>query len=201
MNMNTETFKKVGGYLMIVGGTLFTAGFGMHFISRRVEKSELKKATEEACARIDIEKAERNAELEKERKIAQIEKDRAFTARLNEMDKDAFAKYRADATARANDEVLAKAENIRREAESKVAKMKMELSDTITKLRNECYEKVTAAEKKRDEAVEKYEAIDKLFTNKNDILKAKEQLEEIAEKQEKQKATKEELLNSINDLL
>ena len=121
---NTETFKKIGGYLMIAGGTIFTAGFGMFFISRKIEKSELKKATDEQIAEIKAQKALEQAELEKERKLAQIEKDRAFTARLNAMDQTEFARYRADATARANDEVMAKAENIRREAESKVAKMR-----------------------------------------------------------------------------
>ena len=200
MSANTETFKKIGGYLMIVGGTIFTAGFGMHFISRRIEKSDLKKATEEACSKISIEKVEQNAVLEQERKLAQIEKDREFTARLKTMDPVAFAQYRAEQTARANEEVLAKAEDIRREAESKVAKMKMEMTDTITKLREECSEKISKAEAKRDEAVEKYEAIDKLFTNKGKILEAKEKLEKIANAQQLQNQTKDELIKSINNL-
>ena len=200
MSANTETFKKIGGYLMIVGGTIFTAGFGMHFISRRIEKSDLKKETEEACSKISIEKAEQNAVLEQERKLAQIEKDREFTAKLKSMDPVAFARYRAEQTARANDDIMAKAEDIRREAESKVAKMKMEMTDTITKIREECSEKISKAEAKRDEAVEKYEAIDKLFTNKGKILEAKEKLEKIANAQQLQNQTKDDLIKSINNL-
>lgn len=199
--MNTEMFKKVGGYLMIAGGTIFTAGFGMHFVARRVEKAALKKDTDAQLAAIEIKKSLDHAELEKERKLAQIEKDREYTKRLQSMNQTEFAKFRAEATARANEEALAKADDIRREAEAKVAKMKMELTDTITKLREECADKIAKAEKKRDEAVEKYEAIDRLFTNKNDILRAKEQLEKVARAQETQKEKKEELINSINNLL
>lgn len=198
--MNTETFKTVGRYMMIAGGTLFLGGFGMDFFARRADKAKLKAETDAEISRIKIERAKTDAELNEQSRRQRLEEQALLTERMRLMDKDTFARYQAEATAKASADALAKANDIRRDAESKVAAMKIEMQETITKLRDECAEKISKAEAKRDEAVEKYEAIDRLFTNKNDILKAKEKLEKIAAASEKQKETKNEIIESINSL-
>ena len=117
------------------------------------------------------------------------------------MDDVEFAKFHAKNIAEANDEVLRKAERIRKESEATIVKKKLECTDEINKVRAECLRKVEEAEKKRAEAVEKYEAINTLFTNKDKILKAKAALESAIEKSEKAKSDKEDLLDAIKDIL
>lgn len=101
----------------------------------------------------------------------------------------------------ADEKVRKEAERIKKEAEATVTKTRLECNESINKIREECLSKIEAADKKRDEAIEKYEAIDTLFTNKNEILKAKEALEAIAQKDKETKDDKEALLEDIKALL
>ena len=117
------------------------------------------------------------------------------------MDSKTFAKFHAENVAKANDAVIANANEIKKQAEADIVKVRLECNDAMNKLREECLRKVEEADKKRDDAIAKYEAIDALFTNKKEILKAKEALEAAVKDDKKAKENKEELLKSIEDIL
>lgn len=129
------------------------------------------------------------------------EKDRLYSDKLNSMNDSEFAKFHADNVAKANEEVMRKADRIKKDADAEVTKIKLECSDEMDRIRSECLKKIEEANRKRDEAMKKYEAIDVLFTNKDKILKAKAALEEAAEKSNKAKKDKDELLDAIRDIL
>ena len=108
---------------------------------------------------------------------------------------------RAELEALAPAHLADNANEIKKQAEADVVKIRLECNDAMNKLREECLRKVEEADKKRDDAIAKYEAIDALFTNKKEILKAKEALEAAVKNNKKAKEDKEELLKSIEDIL
>lgn len=198
--MNTTVLKEASKYLMIGGATIFTCGFGMNFACNMVEKKELRLAHYERTNRLQEEATAKKALLEQDALVAATERDKEYTKKLMNMNQTDFAKFHAAETAKANDDVLLKAESIRKKAEAEVVHVKMECTDTIEAIKAECLAKIAEANKKRDEALEKYNQIDSLFTNKNDILRAKEALEAAARKDEKLKSDKEDLMNAIKEL-
>ncbi len=190
MGITREDIHEISKWLMIIGGSIFTAGAGMNFICNRVERKELKKLQE-------LE----DRQIRHENEQLKIEEKQIYNQKLQEMDKDIFAKYHAEQIAKADKKVIEDANRIKRESEAEVLKTKIDCSDEIDRIRRECLEKVEAANAKRDEAVRKYEAIDTLFTNKNEIIKAKESLDKALRKDEKAKEDKEELLKDIKRLI
>ena len=82
-----------------------------------------------------------------------------------------------------------------------MVKARLECNEAMNKLRDDCLKKIEEADRKRDEAVRKYEAINTLFTNKDKILKAKAALDLAIEKDQQAKDDKAELLKSIKDML
>ncbi len=198
--MNTAVLKEASKYLMIGGATLFTCGFGLNFACNMVEKKELKLAHYDRANKISEEAAAKRAVLEQEALAAATEKDKEYTKKLMNMNQTEFAKFHAAETASANADVLANAEAIRKKADADIVSIKMQCQDAIDKIKAECLAKIEDANSKRDEAIEKYEQIDSLFTNKKEILKAKEALEEAARKDAKIKSDKEDLMKAIKEL-
>ena len=117
------------------------------------------------------------------------------------MDDEAFAKYHAEQIAKANDTVIKDAERTKKDAEAEIVKVRLETKEKINRIREECLKKVEAADKKRDDALEKYDAINTLFTNKDEILRAKEALDAAVEKDKRNKEDRDELLESIKAML
>ena len=199
--MNTGKIKEIGKWLMIVGGSVFSCGAGAYMIGNHIEKKEAK--AEHTSKIYEIEEAAREEELRlrNDSIAASTEKDRLYSEKLKDMDSKAFAKFHADNVARANEDVMAKANQISKQAEADVVKARLECNESINNIREECLKKIEEANKMRDEAIKKYEAIDTLFTNKNKILEAKEALESVIEQDKQAKDDKAELLASIKDIL
>lgn len=199
--MNTKKIKEIGKWLMVTGGTIFTSGAGCYFVGYYIEHKEEKYVHRVKMDRIEEEDRIKTLKLKEEKMKAEAEKDRLYCLKINQMNEDEFAKFHAENVAKANDKVLKEAEQVKKEVEAEMVRVRLQCNEEIDKIREECLKKVEAADKKRDEAVEKYEAIDTLFTNKNEILKAKEALEQVVQKDKKTKDDKEELLENIKELL
>lgn len=191
--MNTKRIKEIGKWMMVIGGTIFTAGAGTYFSAHFVEKREEKQIHKTKLNRIEEEERIKNIELRKIESEAKAEKDKAYAKQLEVMDKESFAKFHAERVAVANQSVLDKASRIQKESEAAVVQAKLDCKDEIAKIREECLKKIEEANEARDEAVEKYEAINTLFINKNEVLEAKEALD----LQEKQNKAVTDLINEL----
>jgi hypothetical protein len=199
--MNTGKIKEIGKWLMVTGGTLFTAGGGCYFVANHIEHKEETRVNKMKMDRIGEEHRIRALNLQEEKIKAETEKDMAYAEQLKNMDQATFAKYHAERISVANENVRKEAERAKREAEAEIVKIRLECNEKMNQLREECLRKVEDADRKRDAAVQKYEAIDILFTNKDKILRAKEALEAAVQKDKKTKDNKEELLENIKELL
>lgn len=199
--MNTKNIKEVGKWMMVIGASIFTFGAGANMACVYIESKEAKSVHKNKLYLIEEEELVKENKLKNEALAAATEKDRLYSEKLKTMDNKTFAKFHAENVAKANDEVIANANEIKKRAEADVVKIRLECNDAMNKLREECLRKVEEADKKRDDAIAKYEAIDALFTNKKEILKAKEALEAAIKNNKKAKEDKEELLKSIEDIL
>lgn len=199
--MNTKNIKEVGKWMMVIGASIFTFGAGANMACVYIESKEAKAVHKNKLYLIEEEELVKENKLKNEALAAATEKDRLYSEKLKTMDNKTFAKFHAENVAKANDEVIANANEIKKRAEADVVKIRLECNDAMNKLREECLRKVEEADKKRDDAIAKYEAIDALFTNKKEILKAKEALEAAVKNNKKAKEDKEELLKSIEDIL
>lgn len=199
--MDTKKIREIGKWMMLTGGAIFTSGAGICFVANRIDSKEAKKEHEKNMLRIEEESLTKERELKEKALQEAAEKDRLYSDKLNSMNDSEFAKFHADNVAKANEEVMRKADRIKKDADAEVTKIKLECSDEMDRIRSECLKKIEEANRKRDEAMKKYEAIDVLFTNKDKILKAKAALEEAAEKSNKAKKDKDELLDAIRDIL
>lgn len=199
--INLGTIKTVGKWMMIVGGSMFTCGAGLTFTCNIIERSELKKAFLEEKIEMDKKALIERIELDKDAVKAKTAADELYAAKLSAMDEVEFAKFHAERIAKANADVLARAEHMTKEADAKIVDIQIRCNDKIDSIQADCLSKIEKANKLRDEAVEKYEAIDKLFTNKKEILNAKAKLDSVLEASKKQKDDKEELLKQLTDIL
>lgn len=199
--MNTKNIKEVGKWMMVIGASLFTFGAGANMACVYIENKEAKAMHKNKLYQIEEEELVKEHKLKDEALAAATEKDRLYSEKLKTMDGKTFAKFHAENVAKANDAVIANANEIKKQAEADIVKVRLECNDAMNKLREECLRKVEEADKKRDDAIAKYEAIDALFTNKKEILKAKEALEAAVKDDKKAKENKEELLKSIEDIL
>lgn len=186
---------------MVTGGTIFTSGAGCYFVGHYIEHNEEKCVHRVEMDRIEEEDRIKTLKLKEEKMKAEAEKDRLYCLKINQMNEDEFAKFHAENVAKANDKVIKEAERVKKATETEMVNVRLQCNEEVNKIREECLKKVEAADKKRDEAVEKYEAINTLFTNKNEILKAKEALEQVVQNDKKTKDDKEELLENIKELL
>ena len=159
-----------------------------------MQKKEAKLTRDAEMYEINKEHVKEENELKKSSLEAAAERDRIYAERLKNMDSTEFAKFHAERIAKANQDVLEQANEIKNKAESDIAMANMECTNTVTEIRKDCLEKIKEANAERDEAVKKYNAINTLFTNKDAILKA-------VEKDERAKSDKEDLLESIKSLL
>lgn len=199
--MNTKNIKEVGKWMMVIGASIFTFGAGANMACVYIENKEAKTVHKNKLYLIEEEELVKENKLKNEALAAATEKDRLYSEKLKTMDNKTFAKFHAENVAKANDAVIESANEIKKKAEADVVKIRLECNDAMNKLREECLRKVEEADKKRDDAIAKYEAIDALFTNKKEILKAKETLEAAVKNNKKAKEDKEELLKSIEDIL
>lgn len=199
--MNTAKIKEIGKWMMVVGSAVFTGGAGCYWAAGHIERKEEKKIHQTKLNRIAEEERIKDIKMREELAKADAEAKTAYSQRLKEMDQETFAKFHADRVAKANEDVCRDAERVKNEAEAEVVRIRLECKEEINHIREECLKKIEAADKKRDDAVAKYEAIDTLFTNKDKVLKAKEALDVAVEKDKKAKNDKDELLEGIKDLL
>lgn len=199
--MNTEKVKEIGKWMMVVGGTIFTSGAGCYWVAGHIECKEEKKVHQTKLDRIAEEERIKDIKMREELAKADAEAKEAYSKRLNEMDQETFAKFHADRVAKANEDVRKEADRVRKNAEAEVVQVRLECKEEINCIREECLKKIEAADKKRDDAIAKYEAIDTLFTNKDKVLRAKDALDAAVQKDKKAKDDKEELLEGIKDLL
>lgn len=201
MKINTETIKEIGKAFMVIGASLFSCGVGTYWVGCHIEKKETKLTHDAEMYKINKEHVKEENELKKSALEAAVEKDRIYAERLKNMDSTEFAKFHAERITKANQDVLAQANEIKNKAESDIAMANMECTNTVTEIRKDCLEKIKEANAERDEALKKYNAINTLFTNKDAILKAEEYLKKAVEKNERAKNDKEDLLEGIKSLL
>lgn len=199
--MNTKKIKEIGKWMMIIGSSIFTAGAGCYWAAGHIERKEDKLIHEQKMHRIEEEEHVKVLKLKEEKLKAETEKDHAYCLKINQMDDESFAKYHAEQVAKANDTVIKDAERTKKDAEAEIVKVRLETKEKINRIREECLKKVEAADKKRDDALEKYDAINTLFTNKDEILRAKEALDAAVEKDKRNKEDRDELLESIKAML
>ena len=199
--MNTKNIKEIGKWMMVVGASMFTFGAGANMACCYIENKEAKAAHKNKLYLLEEEELAKEHKLKDEALAAATEKDRLYSEKIKTMDNKTFAKFHAENVAKANDYVIEQANEIRRKADADIVKARLECNEAMNKLREECLRKIEDADKKRDDAIAKYEAIDALFINKKEILKAKEALEAAVKKDQKAKENKEELLRSIEDIL
>jgi hypothetical protein len=199
--MNTKKIKEIGKWMMVAGGTIFTSGAGFYFVGNYIERKDEKHIHQVKMDRINEEERIKSLKLREEKIKAETEKDRAYAEQLKNMDQKTFAKLHADRVSVANENVIKDAERVKKETEAEMVRVRLECNEQINKIREECLRKVEAADKKRDDAVKKYEVIDTLFTNKDKILRAKEALDAAVQKDKKAKDDKEELLENIKEML
>ena len=199
--LKTEEIKEVGKWLMIIGVSIFSCGAGAYMVSNHIEKKDARLVHTTQLYQIEEDERAKELKLRDEAIAAATEKDRLYSEKIKSMDGKAFAKFHAENVSKANTDVLAKADQIAKQAEADVVKARLECNEAMNKLRDDCLKKIEEADRKRDEAVRKYEAINTLFTNKDKILKAKAALDLAIEKDQKAKDDKAELLKSIKDML
>lgn len=199
--MDTEKIKEIGKWMMVVGGTIFTSGVGCYWVACHIERKEEKKIHQTKLDRIAEEERIKDIKMREELAKADVEAKEVYSKRLNEMDQETFAKFHAGRVAKANEDVRKEADRVRKNAEAEVTQVRLECKEEINRIREECLKKIEAADKKRDDAIAKYEAIDTLFTNKDKVLRAKDALDAAVQKDKKAKDDKEELLEGIKDLL
>lgn len=199
--MDITKIKNIGKWLMIIGGGMFTCGAGVNLVCNHIEKNNIRKEHYKNTLLQEEEHSLKMKELETEALRAKTAKDDLYCKKLKDMDSKDFAKFHADSVAKANKDVMDRAYEIQKNAEAEIIKIKMECNDKINKINSDCLEKIEKATKLKDEAVKKYEEIDNLFTNKYEILEAKEKLERITRRDNESKKSKEEILKSIKDIL
>ena len=199
--MDTTKIKEIGKWLMVAGGFIFSAGAGTYWVGNHIDKKELKKKHFEAMCEIEEQARVKEIELRDAALTAAAEKDRLYTEKIQNMNQKEFAKFHAENIAKANEDVINEANQIKKEAEAEIVKIRLECNDKINSLRTDCLTKIEDANNKRDEAIEKYETINTLFTNKDRILKAEAALKQAIEDEEKNKSNKDELIKYIKDTM
>lgn len=100
--MNTSKIKEIGKWMMIIGGSIFTAGTGCYGVANYIERREQKKIHKAELDRIESAHITKENQLKEEAATARIEKDRVYSEQLKNMDQKTFAKFHADNVARAN---------------------------------------------------------------------------------------------------
>lgn len=199
--MDTTKIKEIGKWLMVAGGFIFSAGAGTYCVGNHIDKKEIKKKHFENMCEIEEQARVKEIELKDAALTAAAEKDRLYTEKIKNMNQKEFAKFHAENVAKANEDIINEANRIKKEAEAEIVKIRMECNDKINSLRTDCLTKIEDANNKRDEAMEKYDAINTLFTNKDRILEAEAALKQAIEDEEKNKSNKDELIKYIKDTM
>lgn len=149
MKINTETIKEIGKAFMVIGASLFSCGVGTYWVGCHIEKKETKLTHDAEMYEINKEHVKEENELKKSALEAAVEKDRIYAERLKNMDSTEFAKFHAERITKANQDVLAQANEIKNKAESDIAMANMECTNTVTEIRKDCLEKSCRKERAR----------------------------------------------------
>lgn len=188
--MERSTIKTIGKWLMVIGAGAFTAGAGVNFACACMDRVDSHTEHINRLNKIEEDKERNKAAL----MLADSEAKRVYAEKVTAMNSDDFARYHAERVAKVNKEVADR-------ANASVVNTKLKCEETINEIRSECIKKIEEANKQRDDAVKKYESINYLFTNKDEIVEAKKALESAVKVNNDLKKNKEELMESIKDLL
>lgn len=199
--MKTMKLKENGKKLMVVGGFIFFGGAGMVTVGSIIDHGEKKVMRyEELFQKEKILMEKRNAK-ECARLAAEEAKDSALAKQISRMDKKEFAKFKAEADAKVSKEAIEEAKTLKKEAENTVAQMKLESSRRVMDMESECARKVEEATEKYMEAKKKADDIERMFTNKDEVLRAQRTLEKLTKKKAEEERDYSELIEKLEDLL
>lgn len=199
--MTIENIKNVGVAAMLIGGTLFTGGLGTILVCDGIECHRKELERQELVQQAKEEADAKKLQLSVSSKEAELRTKERREALFNEMDADAYAEFLAKENAKASEEAIAKANAIRANAEAELSKVRLECTDKITSMSTEYSAKVLAAENAKNEAIAKYNEINSLFTNRDEILKVKREIEELKKASSNANATSEELNKKLSSLV
>lgn len=199
--MNTEKIAMIGRDMMMVGAAAFLGGLGICGVCTGIDNHKYNKIRKREALILE---EKRRDELNVAKKLeaeAVAEREKAYSFRLQNMSDKDFAKHHAECVAKANDEVIKTADRKVQDMRSELTQVKLDCTDKIAKANADCLAKVEKAQKEAEEARKRYDEIDKLFTNKNDILRAKAELERLTRREQDSKEDKDELLNKLEKML
>lgn len=199
--INTKLLKEVGKTLMTAGAIIFSCGLGTYGIGALIDSMDANVKHKEELKNIEKEELIKEHKLKQEEIKASTEHEQIYKDRIRNMDPSEFAKYHGEACAKLSKDTIDRAKDMVDKAEADKVKAKLECEQKIADIRAECLAKIQKANAERDEAVASYTEIDNLFYNKEKILAAKEALDRAVKKEAKNKKDKEDLLETINDIL
>ncbi len=184
--INTTTVKEIGKAMMIIGGAIFGVGFSATSVCWLIEYKAAKNEHKLDLLTEETKALEKKHCLEAERIIAETKKDDILAEKIAAMDKKEFAKYQAEATAKASEEAIAKANDILAKANNDISAMKLE-----------CSEKVSKAVQEANEATTKYNNLLSEYKNRDEVLKAKKEIDNFLKASESQKETLSDLKTKL----
>lgn len=199
--INTTMLKNIGKTLMAAGAVIFSCGLGAYGVGSLIESMEASAKHKAELKQIEKEELIKEHTLKQEEIKAATEHENIYKDRIRRMDPSEFAKYHAKESAKLSQEAIDRAQAMVDKADAEKVKAKLECEQKIADIRAECLAKIQKASAERDEAVANYNEIDNLFYNKGKILAAKEALDKAVKKEAKSKKNKEDILETINDIL
>lgn len=199
--INTTMLKNIGKTLMAAGAVIFSCGLGAYGVGSLIESMEASAKHKAELKEIEKEELIKEHTLKQEEIKAATEHENIYKDRIRRMDPSEFAKYHAKESAKLSQEAIDRARAMVDKADAEKVKAKLECEQKIADIRAECLAKIQKANTERDEAVANYNEIDNLFYNKGKILAAKEALDKAVKKEAKSKKNKEDILETINNIL
>lgn len=192
--MNTQLIKEIGSKLMLIGAVTFFGGFGLRMTGSTIEYGEKRQFAKEEMKLAEAESIRNREARDQQNHDISAKKDELWLRRIEKMNNSEFAKYAAEAKAKVNDEVIRKAKN-------DISKKELECTSKIMEIENDCSTKVKEAADKYYEMKKKYDELNALFKEKDDVLDAKKSLEKLAEKKKDTNKEMQDVAESISKLL
>lgn len=192
--MNTQLIKEIGSKLMLIGAVTFFGGFGLRMTGATIEYGECRQFAREEKRFAEAESVANEELREQERHSIDMEKDKVWINKINHMNDKEFAKYYAEYEAKANNDVINKAKN-------DISLKELECNTKMMEIENDCSAKVKDATNKYYEMKKKYDDLNSLFKEKDDILDAKESLEKLEAKKKSTDKEMKDVADRISKLL
>lgn len=199
--MDLQKTRKKGNNLMLTGAGIFGIGLATSTTANFIEKSNTAHQKKQMMLAEDVRDLKVRHEQEARRRSLELEEKRLNNERISRMNDSEYAQHLAERNARASKEAIEKAERIQAATRLEMAELRIKCEEDIAKVRDDCARKVEDANRRRDKAEEKYEMIDALFTNRNKILRAKEDLDRFVNQSSSNNVKAEELKKEIKILL